>query len=625
MKNMKIFNLFILCFLIGGSLSAQEQIIPLTGNTSLRVSDFKSDKFKVDRSKDNEMVELPFIDDFSVDRFPGNAGGYPVLWTNRSASINTGWGKNPPTVGVVTLDGADEVGYPYDWSAGNGPADTLESSPINLQGNPGDGFGISFYYQPQGNAYFPTGIPDSLMLEFYAPDLDQWFHVWSTSDVFDPDTFTFVYIPIILPKYLKSGFKFRFTNIARLQGALDIWNLDYIWVDQNNTNNSVVSNDVAFVRQEHTFLDGLTAMPRDHFAENPASHMRQSIKVLLRNLNDGPRTLEGNKIRVLYEGQEVASFTNSNNPAIGTAPNDTLSYLHMVNAPPNNFVFDPSYSDTSLTFEVQILHGVSDFSATASNDTMRFTQQFFTHYSYDDGHAEAAYKAPDNGAEVAMRYTNFKSDSIFALQIYTMPTYANQENSAFSIRIWEDAGDGPGAEIASAQQTVMYGMDGYQQQWIYFFDEPVYVPSGSFYCGYKQTTQFEGLAVGLDLNTNFDPDNLFYSENGNWIPSTIPGTVMIRPMFTSNGYDIISDVAHADVFSELQVYPNPANTYFNVRMPGADPASVSIYDISGRLLSRKVLLQNTNVDISDLQSGAYILIFEDQKGNRGTRKLIVNR
>ena len=621
---MKIHNLILLFLLIGITAHAQERILPLTGNTSLSAKDFKSEKWRGNLMKSGEMVELPFIDDFSVDRFPGNAGDRPVLWTNRTASINTGWGKNPPTVGVVSLDGANEVGYPYSWSPDSSPADTLESSPINLDAGPSDGIGMSFYYQPKGNAYYLPNVEDSLMLEFYAPDLNQWFLVWSTSDLSNPDNFTFVYIPIVLSKYLKEGFKFRFTNYAIPQGALSTWNLDYIWVDQNNTNNSEISNDVAFVRQEFTFLDGLSAMPRDHFAENPASHMRQSIKVLLRNLNDGPRTLEGNKIRILYDGVEIGSYANSNNPAIGFGANDTLSYLHTIAAPPNNIVFDPNYDDEKLNFDVQIMHGVSDFSATASNDTLHFTQSFFTNYAYDDGHAEAGYNAPDNGAQVALRYTNFKSDSIFALQIFTMPTYMNQENTAFSIRIWQDSGDGPGDLIGESQQIVTYGLDGYQQQWIYYFDEPVYVPSGSFYAGYKQTTQTDGISVGLDLNSHFDIENLYYTQNGSWRSSTKPGTIMIHPMFTSNGYEVISGIKNPDVFTGLKIYPNPATSYFTVASKTTEPLNCSIYDMEGRRLSAQKLSQNGRVDISNLSNGAYILIFEDQHGNRSSRKLMVS-
>lgn len=621
---MKIHNLIFLFLLIGITAHAQERILPLTGNTALSAKDFKSGKWRNNLMKSGEMVELPFIDDFSVDRFPENAGDRPVLWTNRTASINTGWGKNPPTIGVVSLDGANEVGYPYGWSPDSRPADTLESCPINLNAGPGDGIGISFYYQPKGNAYYPPSLEDSLMLEFYAPDLDQWFHVWSTSDLSNPDNFTFVYIPIVLPKYLKEGFKFRFTNYAIPQGALSTWNLDYIWVDQNNTNNSEISNDVAFVRQEFTFLDELSAMPRDHFAENPASHMRQSIKVLLRNLNDGPRTLEGNKIRILYDGVEIGSYANSNNPAIGFGENDTLSYLHTIAAPPNNIVYDPTYNDEKLNFDVQIMHGVSDFSATASNDTLHFTQSFFTNYAYDDGHAEAAYNNPENGGQVALRYTNFKSDSIFALQIYTMPTYINQENTAFSIRIWQDSGDGPGALMGESQQIVVYGLDGYQQQWIYYFDEPVYVPSGSFYAGYKQTTQTDGISVGLDLNTNYDSLYLSYTYNGSWRSSIYPGTVMIHPMFTSNGYEVISGVKNPDVFSGLRIYPNPATSYFTVASKTTESLNCSIYDMEGRRLSAQKLSQNGRVDISNLSNGAYILIFEDRHGNRSSRKLMVS-
>lgn len=622
---MRMKNLFILFILCTGSIYAQERIVPLTGNTSLKAIDFKSDKYCENIKKDLAIVELPFIDDFSADRFPGNDGGYPILWTNRTASINTGWGKNPPTVGVVTFDGADEVGYPYDWNQGSGPADTLQSAPINLAGTADGGFGISFYYQPQGNAFHSTYLSDSLMLEFYAPDLNEWFHVWSTSDINDPDRFRFVYIPIVLPKFLKVGFKFRFTNIAHLQGTYDIWNLDYIWVDQNGINSSEVSNDVAFVRREFTFLDGLSAMPRDHFAQNPGAHMRQSIHVLLRNLNDSPRTLEENSIRILYDGVEIASYSNPNNPAIGTAPNDTLSYLHYVNAPPNNIVFDPSYSTTDLEFEVQIIHGVEDFNATSSNDTLSFKQKFFTHYSYDDGHAEASYAAIASNAEVALRYTNYKSDSIFALQIYTMPSYLNHENSAFTIRIWEDSGDGPGAVIGDTPLNVVYGMEGYQQQWIYYFDEPIYVPAGSFYCGYQQTTQPDGITIGLDLNTNYNQENLYFTQNGDLVLSEYPGTVMIHPMFTSNGYENSSGLEKQNIFSVLRIYPNPAKTFFKVDIRNSVGITYSLYSIRGKLLRHNEIPPSKLVDIGDIVNGIYVLDFEDAKGNRAMRKLIVAR
>ena len=619
---MKYFSLIILLFSTVFA-SSQEVLSPLTSNPQL-LKMAKTWKANASLGKSGEMLELPFVDDFSVDRFPGNEGGYTPLWENRTATRNTGWGKNPPTIGVVSLDGADEVGYPYSWNLESGPADTLLSCPIDLTASPEDGIGISFYYQPRGNNYWLNNPNDSLMLEFYAPDLDEWFFVWSTSEISNPDDFTFVYIPISQTRYLMEGFQFRFTNLAPLFGAIGTWNLDYIWLDQNLTNANDFNNDVAFVRQENTLLSDYTAMPRDHYAENPVDLMRDNIQVLFRNLNNGPRTMEGNEIRILYEGNEVGLYPNANEPGIGAGA--TLEYLHNVAAPPNNIVFDPTLNDEDLEFEVQILHGVSDFSPTSSNDTMRFTQKFFTEYGYDDGSAEYSYFVANSSSSVAMRYLNYKSDSVFALSIYTMPIDFDNENTAFSIKIWEDSGDGPGTELASRTLTVQYGLEEYQESWIYTFTEPVYIPSGSFFVGYTQTTQTEGLRVGMDRNTNGNEGNLFYRDPSTWSASSQPGSLMLRPMFTSNGYqDVIAGNEELSVLKGIKVYPNPAQSFVHVQADTESRIQVSIFDISGRMLGQNQVLANGRVDISDLNNGVYILMLEDESGRRGSQKLIVNK
>ncbi len=619
---MKYFSLTILLFstLVA---SSQEVITPLTSNPQL-LKMAKIWKANASVRKSGEMLELPFVDDFSVDRFPGNVEGYTPLWQNRSATRNTGWAVNPPTIGVVSLDGADEVGYPYSWGLDHGPADTLLSCPIDLLANPEDGIGISFYFQPQGNNFYPNISSDSLMLEFYAPELDEWFFVWSTSDVSNSEDFTFVYIPINQARYLKEGFQFRFTNLAPLFGATGTWNLDYIWLDQNLTNANDFNNDVAFVRQENTLLSDYTAIPRDHYAENPVDLMRDNIQVLFRNLNNGPRTMEGNEIRILYEGNEVGLYPNANEPGIGAGA--TLEYLHNVAAPPNNIVFDPTLNDENLEFEVQILHGVSDFSPTSSNDTMRFIQKFFTQYAYDDGQAEHGYAYPATGASIALRYLNYKSDSIFALNIYTMPIDFDIDNSIFNIKIWEDSGEGPGAELGTAQVNLEFGLDEFQESVIYKFDEPVYVSSGSFFVGFTQTTQNDGVKVGFDTNTNGNTGRLYYKDGLSWSASSFDGSIMLRPMFTSTGYQtLIVGNEELSVLKGIKVYPNPAQSFVNIKADTESRIQVSIFDISGRMLGQNQVLANGRIDISDLNNGVYILMLEDESGKRGSQKLIVNK
>ncbi|HKL03975.1 MAG TPA: hypothetical protein VJ911_09875, partial [Cryomorphaceae bacterium] len=561
---MKFYSTTLAC-IIALSGFAQEKIVPATVHTNTK--NHKARTATAPQMKSGELLTLPFIDDFSVDRFPENEDGYQVLWQGRQATRNNGWPIDAPTIGVVSFDGGDEFGYPYDWNDGRGPADTLISCPIDLDFESEDGLGLSFYYQPKGRAFFPPTALDSLILEFYAPDLDQWFWVWSTSDNSTTEEFSFQYIPIVQNKYLKEGFQFRFRNIAPLQGALGTWNVDYVWLDENETNINPINNDVAFARQEYSLLNELRAMPRDHFAQNPAQFMRETIEVALKNLNDGPRTLENNEIRIYHEGVLQNSFPNPNSPAIQAQSG--LDYLHSVLSPPNEIVYNASLSEEELIFDVEIIHGVADFLATASNDTMRFQQTFFTEYAYDDGSAEAGYAVPGTGAEVALKYTNYQTDSIWAVKIYTMPIGLDHEGSTFTIRAWEDTGDGPGSVIAEAEQIVQFNLEGYQESVIYQFEEPVEVPSGSFFVGYGQSNQFEGVRVGLDFNTNGNPDNLYFRESAVWNGSQFQGTVMIRPMFTSTGYDsLVTGISHRDISDKIQLFPNPSAGFF--RLQSAD-------------------------------------------------------
>lgn len=620
---MRHFLIFI--FLFGSTIGfAQEQVYPATIHTNLTKREIAKRQMRFE-AKSGESIELPFVDDFSADHFPGNEMGRQVFWENRTASLNNGWPIDPPTVGVVSFDGADEVGYPYSWSSGTGPADTLTSCAVNLDGDSDDGIGISFYYQPKGMAYNGLGPLDSLVLEFYAPELEEWFWIWSTNDNSITDAFTFVYIPITLDKYLKDDFQFRFRNYAPLQGAVNTWNLDYVWLDLNNTNQEGISNDVAFVVQEYTLLEGLTAIPRDHFAIDPASHMRADINVQYRNLDDGPRTLQGNAIRLIDQdtGTEEENLLNLNNPSIGAQTQQP--YFHTIHDGPNNITYDPSLSDTKLSYEVQFIHTVSDFSKTSSNDTMRFVQDFFTHYSYDDGSAEAAYAVPNSGAEIAMRYDNLKSDSIWAIQIYTMPLGIDFENSPFTIQVWNEVGGQPGEIIGSKLLNVQFGLDSYQESIIYQFDEPVAVPQGPFYAGYKQSSQVEGVRVGLDLNINSNTGNLKWKTGASWTSSSIEGSIMIRPMFTSNGYeDLVTGVSEIDFSNELKLYPNPANGQVNISTHREEKLWVTVSDLTGRTVAKFDFTNQGRFDTSNLNNGIYLMTFDNNKGARGVKKLVVN-
>ncbi|MGB6037388.1 MAG: T9SS type A sorting domain-containing protein [Cryomorphaceae bacterium] len=625
---MKITRLLYLLFLVlPFQLVAQEMIYPATVATEKAAAKKRVAKYM---AKDDALIELPFVDDFSADYFPGNEEGNPVLWEDNYATLSRGLPLNPPTVGAVSFDGTDELGFPYEYNTDSSqPTDTLTSCPINLDYNPDDGIGLSFYFQPKGNSFFlPLASTDSLILEFFAPELDQWFWIWSTVDISSPESFTFVYLPITNARYLKEGFKFRFRCITNPSGLISVWNVDYVRLDQNNLNTTPIENDVAFVNGPVSFLQDYSAMPLSHYAENPLDRMLTNIQVLFRNLNDEPRTLEGNEIVISHEGTTVDILQNFNEPPIGAQ--STASYTHPLVDEGNQYSYDTNLADDELIFDVSIDLGTSDYVQTVSNNSFKFKQSFYTHYSYDDGSAEAALAVPGNGSQMAIQYNNYKSDSIWALRMYSMPQGIDYENSTMNIKVWQDDGGIPGAELASTQHEFVHGRDDYQQEIVYVFEEPVFIPSGTFFVGFnqvfQQTQPSSGLRIGLDFNTAGNDGRLFLNEGQGWYPTFIglQKSIMIQPMFTTEGYqDIVASTRQETAIPGLRIYPNPARQLVHLKSESQSILSVSIFDISGRLIDQD-RVSNT-LDVSGLAPGIYLLQVSDPQGRYSVKKLSIER
>ena len=86
-------------FFLSSSLIAQEVLSPLKSNPRENKAVFLKNK---------ASLSLPFFDDFSSLSISSN------LWIGNSTLINNNYPINPPTIGVVTFDGLDSMGYAYD-------------------------------------------------------------------------------------------------------------------------------------------------------------------------------------------------------------------------------------------------------------------------------------------------------------------------------------------------------------------------------------------------------------------------------------------------------------------------------------------------------------------------------
>lgn len=185
---------------------------------------------------------LPFLDDFAWPSFFEESGvDRPELvrWDSSPVRRTTTFALNPPTIGVVTLDGLDAGGYPYEFNGidAHGWADTLTSREIYLGGlTANDDVTLSFWYEGGGIGNAPDLGEDSLIVEFKSigSEGDLWTRVWQDSLVeITTESFTQVVIPISDGIFLHNTFQFRFRNYGTLMGNADLWHIDYVFVAEN--------------------------------------------------------------------------------------------------------------------------------------------------------------------------------------------------------------------------------------------------------------------------------------------------------------------------------------------------------------------------------------------------------
>ena len=65
--------------------------------------------------------------------------------------------------------------------------------------------------------------------------------------------------------------------------------------------------------------------------------------------------------------------------------------------------------------------------------------------------------------------------------------------------------------------------------------------------------------------------------------------------------------------SNFELYPNPANNVLYVKTYGGNEIKISILSTDGKVIqSNRYQNENIEIDISDLNTGIYILRFENQ-------------
>jgi hypothetical protein len=556
----------------------------------------------------------------SATQFFTNVVDPNLIWLDHEAHHNYSMALNPWSLGVATFDGLDENGYPYAFGTSTvGYADHLTSKPIDMSTtSAADSVYFSFLYQPKGLGDLPEPS-DSLVLEFYAKDLDQWNRIWSAQgEVFDG--FKQGHIAIKNSDYFKKGFQFRFKNYGGLSGSLDHFHLDYVNLRKFSGQQDTVIRDFAFVYPLYTLLETFTAVPWDHYKNNPIGKMSSNVKVVVRNSDNVPENEENGNTSIYYSGGLEGSFLLDenllNNGDLNYFPWTTYTSFH-------DFTGGDRFDETKLGTREEF-----DFISTATHQNSNFTQndstistQYFeNYYSYDDGSAELAYGPTGTQARLSIKYTPYEADSLIGARIHFVPSVDDVSDKLFLLTVWSDNAGKPGTVIYE-DQLFFPRSPQYQYQrnlfTTYYFQDTMKVPvTGTFHIGWRQFDA-ERLNVGLDMNIVNNDKTHFSVDNGaTWQQSTFAGSVMIHPIF-STGLDAtlgIKETPRKEL--NIKVFPNPTTGQVRIEVEDDLFTSVEVLSIQGMKIIES---DQPIVDLSDFPSGMY---FFKINGSEKTVKII---
>ncbi len=568
----------------------------------------------------------------SAHVFTATINDLDKVWVDNMACHNYRYAVDPWSLGVATFDGVDSVGIPYDFgnTGAHEIADYLTSKHINLAGLT-DVY-LTFLYQAEGYGNMPEH-EDSLIVEFWNADSLAWYSSqwYSNGDgAVVPDVWDTAHIAVPT-LFLRNGFRFRFKNYASTSGALDHWHIDYVNLKDNDLPTISNFSDLAIAYPINTLLKDYTSVPWDHFQNATASSkMLDSASLYVYNSDLTATNFADGQMEITYGGilQGGSPFVLPN-PGVGggwtgnweVGLND---YRYPIAA---NYSYDQGVTTTphpQATFDVKVNidAAVSGSNIYDVNDTTYFQQEFKNYYAYDDGSAEVAYGVSGDHALLAYQFTSYEVDTLTGIAIAFMASVNDLSNKEFLITIWADDGGEPGDIIYqddyfNTNSPVYGGKNGFH--YYEFQDGQSIIVPETFYVGMEQIDQ-DPLNIGMDMNIDNSEKIFFVNSSGVWVNTSNEASLLIRPVFSTALNYTLSENSVEMPQQDISLYPNPANSIANISGITADFFTVTIYDMSGRVV---LVSTDSQFDISELNKGVYLVDVRDENNESlFTEKLI---
>lgn len=612
---------------------------------TLPIKDIHVNRSKA-KAKTKAVLSLPFFDDFSKGL------SYPdqTNWSDNYVFVNQTYPINPPTIGVATFDAVNNKGELYSHlSTSSLTADTLTSNPIDIKLGD-DNLYLSFQYQAKGLGKEPQPS-DSLVVEFYSVDENKWIGAWAASANFTKsiitetnklkreikerkaaklsETFFNTALPISDERFRKSGFRFRFMNYASLpanqqvpsiRGNGDQWHIDLVYLDKNRDLNDTLCNDIAFNKPLKSILNNYESIPWKHYTDEAAqAELTNPLSFKIQYCNLGPTTWN------ITRRYKITNLSDQSNPYPFSGGAENIFSLQTIDYTRNfEYALTSKWAD-SAKFELES-YLITDIDPSTHhlryNDTVRYTQQFYNYYAYDDGSAENGYGIYGEGSKngmVAVKFHSYVEDSLKGVMMYFNRTYENANQKYFKLTVWSDANGIPGDTLYQTKEILPQFTSNLNKDTLFVIDRPIKI-GGDFWVGWVNTTS-DMLNVGFDLN-NVHNDKLYYNLTGGWTKSQFAGSLMIRPVFGKlNKTQTLIETTKSKV--DFDIYPNPASTQVSIEIAdNTKPETIRIVNLAGQVVLYKSF-ESSSVDISNLPTGIYLFQVTSHNRITSTKKLVI--
>ncbi|HTN16417.1 MAG TPA: T9SS type A sorting domain-containing protein, partial [Chitinophagaceae bacterium] len=433
-----------------------------------------------------------------------------------------------------------------------------------------------------------------------------------------------VMVPIRDTAFLHSGFQFRFVNKASIGINDDVWNIDYIRINTGRNQFDTAVNDVAYTLTPASILKDYTSMPYRQYLAAASAERATNFNTNIRNNFSTTQNIA----RFGYEANQAGS---------GTSLGSGADVNRSVGAYANSDVTFGTYSTTpsagtyeKVVFENKYYLESPAADAYKGNDTVVGQQVFDNYLAYDDGSAEMSYYLnlfPTLPGKIAIEHHLNQPDTLRGLAIYFGRQVPMATFKYFSIVVYKNIAYG-----SSSSDNIIYQIENQQPGyvdtvnhfWIYAFDRPVPMPSGTFYIGTTQPalSGSDSLYIGLDRNRTAS-NHAYYNVLNVWSPSLVSGALMMRPLL---GQAVKSThvVAVSSMEQQPALYPNPAHDILKITYPGSVNAlSFSIKNILGiNVTNGTIFADDPHIDVQALPAGTYTIEFQAEDRQYPAQKFI---